>query len=93
MSHKIQSNLKDNHDTYSSLDGKDQLTANLRKNKKDSDNKSTLVLSTKHGNIKIKLRPDLSQGSVKYIYELVQSKHCDKCNFYRAENPAMQRTS
>eukprot|EP00533_Pseudo-nitzschia_delicatissima_P001721 CAMPEP_0116083562 /NCGR_PEP_ID=MMETSP0327-20121206/3342_1 /TAXON_ID=44447 /ORGANISM="Pseudo-nitzschia delicatissima, Strain B596" /LENGTH=303 /DNA_ID=CAMNT_0003574463 /DNA_START=121 /DNA_END=1032 /DNA_ORIENTATION=- len=53
-----------------------------------------LVLVTKHGNIKITLRPDLSQGSVDYIYKLVESyggngKRCMHCNFYRAEKPGI----
>ena len=53
-----------------------------------------LVLTTKHGNIKITLRPDLSKGSVDYIYQLVESyggngKRCMHCNFYRAEKPGI----
>ena len=58
-------------------------------NKKQNNNKSILKLSTKHGEIKIKLRSDLSHGSVQYLYKLVESDHCDKCNFYRAENPGI----
>jgi hypothetical protein len=53
-----------------------------------------LVLTTTHGNIKITLRPDLSQGSVDYIHKLVESyggngKRCTHCNFYRAEKPGI----
>ena len=53
-----------------------------------------LVLTTKHGNIKITLRPDLSQGSVDYIHTLVESyggngERCMHCNFYRAETPGI----
>jgi len=53
-----------------------------------------LVLVTKEGNIKITLRPDLSQGSVEYIYKLVGSyggngQRCMHCNFYRAEKPGI----
>ncbi len=53
-----------------------------------------LVLVTKQGNIKITLRPDLSQGSVDYVYKLVESyggngQRCMHCNFYRAEKPGI----
>ncbi len=51
-----------------------------------------LVLKTKLGNIKIALRPDLSPGSVDYIYKLVESygeNRCLHCNFYRAEKPGI----
>ena len=53
-----------------------------------------LVLTTKHGNIKITLRPDLSSGSVDYIYKLVESyggngKRCMHCKFYRSEKPGI----
>ena len=52
-----------------------------------------LVLKTKHGDIKITLRPDLSQGSVDYVYKLVESygegKRCMHCNFYRADKPGI----
>lgn len=45
----------------------------------------TLVLITKHGIIRIAMRPDLSKESVDYIRELTQSKTCHDCNLYRAE--------
>lgn len=73
----------------------------LRKNRteKDSPSKETtktkpkfLVLKTTIGDIKITLRPDLSQGSVDYIYKLVESygeNRCMHCSFYRAENPGI----
>ncbi|VEU42277.1 unnamed protein product [Pseudo-nitzschia multistriata] len=54
--------------------------------------KKFLVLTTTQGNIKITLRPDLSKGSVDYIYKLVESyggKRCLHCNFYRAEKPGI----
>jgi len=61
---------------------------------KTSYDKKILVLTTKHGNIKITLRPDLSSGSVDYIYKLVESyggngKRCMHCKFYRSEKPGI----
>jgi cyclophilin family peptidyl-prolyl cis-trans isomerase len=44
----------------------------------------TLVLTTKYGNIRMTMRPDLSRESVDYIQELAQSP-CQNCNLYRAE--------
>jgi hypothetical protein len=60
----------------------------------NTSKKKFLVLTTKHGNIKITLRPDLSQGSVDYIHSLVESyggndQRCMHCNFYRAEKPGI----
>ena len=50
-----------------------------------------LLLTTIHGVIKIKLRPDLSPESVQHIEELVSSKtKCEKCNFYRREDFLLQ---
>ena len=57
--------------------------------KKQNSNKSILKLSTKYGDINIKLRPDLSHGSAQYLNKIIQSNHCDKCNFYRSENPGI----
>lgn len=48
-----------------------------------------LVLTTEHGKIRIVLRPDLSPGSVSYIYKLVESGVCKRCNFYRSEKPGI----
>lgn len=45
----------------------------------------TLLLNTKHGIIRIMMRPDLSPESVEYIHELVNSEKCQECNFSRAE--------
>ena len=45
----------------------------------------TLVLTTQYGEIRIQLRPDLSQSSVDYIHRVIESKICRRCNFYRAE--------
>jgi len=56
------------------------------------EKKKTLVLKTSVGDIKIVLRPDLSEGSVQYIYDLVGSyggKRCMHCQFYRAEKPGI----
>ncbi|OEU08990.1 hypothetical protein FRACYDRAFT_163599, partial [Fragilariopsis cylindrus CCMP1102] len=48
---------------------------------------------TSHGNIRIPLRPDLSQGSVDYIHKLVESygegERCMHCNLYRSEKPGI----
>eukprot|EP00533_Pseudo-nitzschia_delicatissima_P016755 CAMPEP_0197283674 /NCGR_PEP_ID=MMETSP1432-20130617/25052_1 /TAXON_ID=44447 /ORGANISM="Pseudo-nitzschia delicatissima, Strain UNC1205" /LENGTH=330 /DNA_ID=CAMNT_0042750667 /DNA_START=69 /DNA_END=1060 /DNA_ORIENTATION=- len=65
-----------------------------RKQEESKGKPKFLVLVTKHGNIKITLRPDLSQGSVDYIYKIVESyggngKRCMHCNFYRAEKPGI----
>jgi cyclophilin family peptidyl-prolyl cis-trans isomerase len=46
---------------------------------------TTLVLTTSLGPIRIQMRPDLSKESVDYIHRLVESKECERCNFYRAE--------
>lgn len=50
---------------------------------------TTLVLTTVFGPIRVRLRPELSQGSVEYIYRLVESNVCQKCQFYRAETPGI----
>ena len=47
--------------------------------------KETLILSTDVGEIRIVLMPQYSAPSVQYIHELVDSGHCDRCTFYRAE--------
>ena len=62
----------------------------VARSKEESQSKgggTTLVLTTTSlGRIRIQLRPDLSEGSVDYIYRLVKSKnHCPNCNFYRSE--------
>jgi cyclophilin family peptidyl-prolyl cis-trans isomerase len=46
---------------------------------------AVLVLQTKHGDIRIRLRPDLSPESVQHIQTLTTSKTCDGCRFYRSE--------
>jgi cyclophilin family peptidyl-prolyl cis-trans isomerase len=46
--------------------------------------KEILVLTTSHGDIRIRMRPDLSAGSVDYIHRLVETG-CQRCKFYRAE--------
>jgi hypothetical protein len=55
--------------------------------------KEVLVLKTKLGNIKIVLRPDLSKGSVDYIYEVMKASApdglCPGCRLYRAEKPTI----
>lgn len=52
-------------------------------------NKETLVISTKHGKLKVVLRPDLSPESVNYVRSLAKSGNCKRCNFYRAEKPGI----
>jgi len=54
-----------------------------------TDTKEILVLSTKLGDLKFVLRPDLSAGSVDYIHRLVESGACNRCNLYRAEKPGI----
>jgi cyclophilin family peptidyl-prolyl cis-trans isomerase len=50
----------------------------------------TLVLTTKLGAIKIKLRPDLSAESCRYLHQLVAlPEPCPDCKFYRAEKPGI----
>lgn len=48
-----------------------------------------LVLTTKHGSIRIVMRPDLSQESVDYIHRLMDNGVCSRCNLYRAEKPGI----
>ncbi|CAI9775588.1 unnamed protein product [Fraxinus pennsylvanica] len=43
-------------------------------------------LETEHGTLHIKLFPDCSPLSVKYILELLALRHCAGCQFYRAES-------
>ena len=50
--------------------------------------KQTLVLTTKLGDIRIVLRPDLSKESVEYMHETVQTG-CHRCHLYRAEQPGV----
>lgn len=45
----------------------------------------TLILTTKLGDIKIKLREDLSKISADYIRQIVAAGDCPRCQFYRAE--------
>ena len=50
----------------------------------------TITLNTPEGNIKIKLRPDLSLPSVQYIKKLLDDPSpCQNCRFYRAEKPGI----
>jgi hypothetical protein len=62
-------------------------------NNNKNEQKKILVFTTSHGNIRITLRPDLSQGSVDYIYKLVESygegERCMHCNLYRSEKPGI----
>jgi hypothetical protein len=49
----------------------------------------TLVLTTALGEVKIIMRPDLSEESVDYIHRLIRSGPCHRCNFYRADKPGI----
>ncbi|XP_068635979.1 uncharacterized protein [Aristolochia californica] len=44
-----------------------------------------IALETKYGNLHVKLFPDCAPHSVAYIFELLDSRHCAGCQFYRAE--------
>ncbi len=46
----------------------------------------TLLLTTKHGTLRIVLRPDLSPDSADYIREMVETGTCTRCKLYRAED-------
>lgn len=48
-----------------------------------------LVLTTPLGPIRVRLRPELSPGSVEYIHQLVKSHVCHDCKFYRSEKPGI----
>ena len=52
---------------------------------------SILTLQAPLGNIRIRLRPDLSPESVDYVRSVVQSGTCDahSCRWYRAERPGI----
>jgi len=67
----------------------DDSKAKLRVEEKAATDEETLVISTKHGNLKVVMRPDLSPESVEYIRALVGSGKCKRCNFYRAEKPGI----
>jgi hypothetical protein len=63
--------------------------ANTRSTSNSTKKGETLVLTTKHGSIRIVMRPDLSQGSVDYIHRLMDNGVCSRCNLYRAEKPGI----
>jgi hypothetical protein len=48
-----------------------------------------LILETDLGNLRIRLRPDLSPQSVAYIQQVVHTDACHLCRFYRAEKPGI----
>jgi cyclophilin family peptidyl-prolyl cis-trans isomerase len=56
---------------------------------KPADAKETLILTTKIGDIRIVLRPDLSKESVDYVKQVVETQSCQRCNLYRAEKPGI----
>lgn len=50
-----------------------------------SASKEVLILTTKLGDVKIKLNEELSKSSVGYIRQMVAAGECPRCSFYRAE--------
>jgi len=57
---------------------------------KSLDLPEILTLKTSQGDLRIKLRPDLSRPSVEYIKALLDDpKPCRECQFYRAEKPGI----
>ena len=55
-----------------------------------SDLPETVTLKTSEGDIRIRLRPDLSLASVQYIQKLLESPNpCTNCRIYRAEKPGI----
>ena len=84
----------DSNDDKDSSDEDQDETSNDDENKGDNEGwkevkevektKETLVLYTKLGDIRITMRPDLSQGSVDYIHRLIAAG-CERCKLYRAE--------
>jgi hypothetical protein len=65
------------------------LRAPAQQQQQIQERKETLVLTTALGNVRITMRPDLSEGSVDYIHRLIASGTCHRCNFYRAEKPGI----
>ena len=50
----------------------------------------SMTFKTSEGDIRIKLRPDLSLPSVQYIQKLLNDPSpCSNCRFYRAEKPGI----
>jgi cyclophilin family peptidyl-prolyl cis-trans isomerase len=61
-----------------------------RRQQQDHTLVEILVLTTKHGAIRIQLRPDLSRESIEYLHTMLDSDTiCHACNFYRAERPGI----
>eukprot|EP00592_Proboscia_alata_P019368 CAMPEP_0194406214 /NCGR_PEP_ID=MMETSP0176-20130528/4485_1 /TAXON_ID=216777 /ORGANISM="Proboscia alata, Strain PI-D3" /LENGTH=149 /DNA_ID=CAMNT_0039205349 /DNA_START=79 /DNA_END=525 /DNA_ORIENTATION=- len=68
------------------------VNGNLLRNpsSKTSELQTYVILKSAFGDIRIKLRPDLSRESVTYIQDLVSSpERCSTCNFYRADKPGI----
>jgi peptidylprolyl isomerase len=61
-------------------------------NAQDSDADNTVILTTKHGKIVIKLRPDLAPKHVAQIKELVKRKFYDGIVFHRVIDGFMAQT-
>lgn len=76
------SNVKDFSDMQTARTSEDQKEET---NEEEGNNTySVLVLATTVGDIRITLRPDLSQGSVDYLIKLAEAG-CQRCKLYRAE--------
>ena len=50
-----------------------------------SSSSSVVVLSTAHGDISVRFRPDLSPESVAYVREVAEKGKCAHCSLYRSE--------
>jgi peptidylprolyl isomerase len=61
-------------------------------NAEDSDADNTVILTTKHGKIAIRLRPDLAPKHVAQIKELVKRKFYDGIVFHRVIDGFMAQT-
>jgi peptidylprolyl isomerase len=61
-------------------------------NAEDSDADNTVILTTKHGKIVIRLRPDLAPKHVAQIKELVKRKFYDGIVFHRVIEGFMAQT-
>jgi cyclophilin family peptidyl-prolyl cis-trans isomerase len=63
--------------------------ANNKNKKNAAPTEETLVLSTSVGDLRIVLRPDLSNESVEYVKQVVRDNKCSPCNLYRVEEPGI----
>ena len=78
-----------NKNKNSNIRSPNKVGADAEISKSSTVQPDTLILTTKHGKIRITLRPDLSAGSVDYVHQLVETGVCRRCNLYRAEKPGI----